>query len=186
MTGLDIRPTADVPALLGHVAEHQERNYEAGVWKHRKKDGSIIDVDVNWQKLDFAGRPAYMVMANDITEQKRAETAMRESEERYRELFQNANDIIYTIDLAGNFTSLNQTGEKLTGYTQAEALCMNIAQVVVPEQLAFVRENLARKIESNEASSVYDTEIMTKDGRQLPLELSSRLIFQEGRPVGLQ
>jgi len=186
MTVRDIRPTEDVPALLAHVAQPPQTNCEAGVWRHRKKDGSIIDVDVNWQKLDFAGRPAYMVMANDITEQKRAEIAMRESEERYRELFQNANDIIYTIDLAGNFTSLNQTGERLTGYTQAEALRMNIAQVVVPEQLAFVRENLARKIESSNASSVYDTEIMTKAGLQLPLELSSRLIYQEGRPVGVQ
>jgi PAS domain S-box-containing protein len=186
MTAMDIRPAEDVPALRAHIGQHPETHYEAGVWKHRKKDGSIIDVDVNWQKLDFAGRAAYMVMANDITEQKRAEIAMRESEERYRELFQNANDIIYTIDLAGNFTSLNQTGERLTGYTQAEALCMNIAQVVVPEQLGFVRENLARKIESDDASSVYETEIITKAGRQLPLELSSRLIYQQGKPVGVQ
>jgi len=186
MTVLDIRPTEDVPALLVHVSEHPQRNYEAGVWKHQKKDGSIIDVDVNWQKLDFAGRPAYMVMANDITEQKQAEIAMRESEERYRDLFQYANDIIYTIDLAGNFTSLNQTGERLTGYTQAEALKLNLTQVVAPDQLAIVRENLTRKIESNDNSSVYETEIITKAGLHLPLELSSRLIYQAGRPVGVQ
>jgi PAS domain S-box-containing protein len=186
MTILDIRPAEDVPALLAYVAEHPERNDEAGAWKHRKKDGSIIDVEVNWQKLDFAGRPAYMVMANDITEQRRTEIAMRESEERYRELFENANDIIYTIDLAGNFTSLNQTGERLTGYPQVEALAMNITQVVAPSQLSIVRENLARKIESNDTSSVYETEIITKSGRHLPLELSSRLIYQDGRPVGVQ
>ena len=185
MTVLDIRPTADI-SLPAYVGDDPERTYEAGAWKHRKKDGSVIDVDVNWQKLDFAGRPAYMVMANDITEQKQAEIAMRESEERYRELFQNANDIIYTIDLAGNFTSLNQTGERLTGYTQAEALSMNLTQVVAPDQLAIVRENLARKIDSNDNSSVYETEIITKAGRHLPLELSSRLIYQAGRPVGVQ
>jgi PAS domain S-box-containing protein len=186
MTALDIRPAEDIPALLAHVAEHPETSYETGAWKHRKKDGSIIDVDVNWQKLDFAGRPAYMVMANDITEQKQAEIAMRESEERYRGLFQYANDIIYTIDLAGNFTSLNQTGERLTGYTQAEALGMNITQVVAPDQLAVVRENLARKVESNHTSSVYETAIITKAGLRLPLELSSRLIYQDGKPVGVQ
>jgi len=186
MTVLDIRPTEDIPALLSYLAEHSERSDQAGAWKHRKKDGSLIDVEVNWQKLDFAGRPAYMVMANDITEQKQAEIAMRESEERYRELFQNANDIIYTIDLAANFTSLNQTGERLTGYTQAEALRMNISEVVVPEQLDFVRQNLARKIESNDTSSVYETEIITKSGQRIPLELSSRLIYQNGKPVGVQ
>ncbi len=186
MTVLDIRPPEDIPELLSYLAEHPERNDEAGSWKHRKKDGSVIDVDVNWQKLDFGGRAAYMVMANDITEQKRVEIAMRESEERYRELFENANDIIYTIDLAGNFTSLNQTGERMTGYTQAEALSMNLTQVVAPNQLAIVRENLARKIESDDTSSVYETEIITRSGRHLPLELSSRLIYQGGKPVGVQ
>ncbi|MDX6445817.1 MAG: hypothetical protein QOH71_2891 [Blastocatellia bacterium] len=185
MTILNIRPTEDVAPLLNYMAKHPGRNDQGRSWKHRKKDGSIIDVEVNWQKLDFAGRAAYMVMANDITEQKLAERAMRDSEERYRELFQNANDIIYTIDLAGNFTSLNQTGERLTGYTQAEALTMNLTQVVAPDQLAIVRENLARKIESN-ASSVYETEIITRNGRHLPLELSSRLMFQDGQPVGVQ
>lgn len=186
MTVLDIRLAEDVAPLLSYLAKHPERSDHAGRWKHRKKDGSIIDVEVNWQKLDFAGRPAYMVMANDITEQMQAERAMRESEERYRELFQNANDIIYTIDLAGNFTSLNQTGERLTGYTQAEALSMNLTKVVAPDQLAFVRENLARKLESNDASSVYETEIITKAGLHLPLELSSRIIYQDGKPVGVQ
>src|SRR5439155_1223814 len=101
-------------------------------------------------------------------------------------LFENANDIIYTIDLAGNFTSLNQTGERLTGYQRAEALRMNITEVVAPEQLGIVRENLARKIESQDTSSVYETEIITKSRQRLPLELSSRLIYRDGKPVGVQ
>ena len=48
----------------------------------------------------------------------RVEKALRESEERYRELFENANDIVFTIDLEGNFTSLNKTGERITGYNR--------------------------------------------------------------------
>src|SRR6266550_1174557 len=186
MNARDIQPGEEVAVLISYVAKNTGSQDDAGVWKHRKKDGTIIDVEVNWHRVDFAGRSAYLVLANDVTEQKRAETAMRESEERYRELFQNANDIIYTIDLAGNFTSLNQTGERLTGYTQAEALIMNLTKVVAPDQLAIVRANLARKIEGDDASSVYETEIITKAGRHLPLELSSRLIYQAGRPVGVQ
>ena len=186
MTVLDIRPAEEVPTLLSYLAEHPERHDAAGIWKHRKKDGTVFDVEVSWHRLDFAGRQAYLVMANDITEKKQAEVAVRESEERYRDLFENANDIIYTIDLAGNFTSLNQTGERLTGYTRAEALSMNLTKVVAPDQLGIVHENLSRKIESNDTSSVYETEIITKSGQRLPLELSSRLIYQEGNPVGVQ
>ena len=60
-------------------------------------------------------------VATDITENRRAEASIKESEERYRELFENANDIIYTHDLQGNFTSLNRSGERITGYTREEA-----------------------------------------------------------------
>src|SRR6266568_3216492 len=178
MTVLDIRPADQVPHLLSYLAQPTPNHDAAGEWKHQKKDGSVIDVDVNWHKLDFAGRPSYLVMATDITEKKRAEAAVLESEKRYRELFENANDIIYTIDLAGKFTSLNQTGERLTGYPRAEALAMNISEVVAPEQLDFVRQNLARKLETGETSTVYDTEIITKSGKRLPLELSSRVIYR--------
>src|SRR5260370_42667780 len=111
---------------------------------------------------------------------------MRETERGFRGLFQNGKDIIFTNDLAGNFTSLNQTGERLTGYTQAEALTMNLTKVVAPDQLAIVRANLARKIESDDTSSVYETEIITKTGQHMPLELSSRLINQAGKPAGRQ
>src|SRR5438874_3904486 len=125
-------------------------------------------------------------MANDVTEEKRAERALSESEGRYRELFENANDIIYTIDLAGNFTSLNRTGERLTGYSRAEALQMNISQVVAPDHLETVRSNLTRKIEANDGSTVYEADIITKSGNRLQLELSSRLVFRDGKPVGVQ
>src|SRR5690349_1163194 len=74
-------------------------------------------------------------VATDITEQRRTEVVVRESEERYRELFENANDIIYTHDLAGNFTSLNRSGELLTGYSREEAATMNVADVIAPEYL---------------------------------------------------
>jgi PAS domain S-box-containing protein len=187
MTVLDIRPREEVPGLLTYLAKQMRSEHQAaGTWRHQKKDGSVIDVDVNWHRLDFAGRPAYLVMANDITEKKHAQIAVLESEERYRELFENANDIIYTIDLAGNFTSLNRTGERLTGYARAEALTMNITEVVAPDQIEIVHQNLARKLETNDVSSVYETEIITRSGRRLPLELSSRVIYREGKPIGVQ
>ncbi len=185
MTVLDIRPAEEVPTVLSYLAEHPQRYDAAGRWKHRTKDGSLIDVEVNWQKLDFAGRPAYMVMANDITEQKQAELAVRESEERYRELFENANDIIYTHDLTGNFTSLNKSGEHVTGYSREEALNMNIANVLAPDYVDTARQMLARKAESK-VSTVYELEIIAKGGRRLALEVSTRLIYASGRPVGVQ
>jgi PAS domain S-box-containing protein len=186
MTVKDIRPPEDIPDVLPHVRTTDGDYGFAGQWRHKRKDGSIIEVEVSWHRITFAERPAKLVLATDVTERKRAESAMRESEERYRDLFENANDIIYTIDLAGNFTSLNQTGERLTGYSQAEARLMNLSEVVAADHLAVVRENLTRKIESSDTSTVYEADIITKSGRRVPLELSSRLIYREGKPVGVQ
>src|SRR6185503_17802511 len=84
-------------------------------------------------------------IAKDIAERKRAAEDLLESEKRYRDLFENANDIIYTVNLQGDYTSVNKACEKIVGYTNEEALKMNLSQVIAPEYLADARERLARK-----------------------------------------
>ena len=124
-------------------------------------------------------------VATDITENRRAEASIKESEERYRELFENANDIIYTHDLLGNFTSLNRTGERITGYSRDEAMKLNVADVIAPEHLSLAREMIARKA-SEKVSTVYEIDIISKEGNRVRLEVSTRLIFRDGKPVGVQ
>ncbi len=135
---------------------------------------------------DAQDEPLYFIsQIQDITDRKRAEEALRHGEERYRELFENANDLIYTHDLAGNFTSLNKAGERITGYTRDEAMKMNIAEVVVAEDLERARQMIAHKAEQD-VSTVYELAIAAKDGRRVALELSTRLIYSEGQPTGVQ
>src|SRR5215217_2038922 len=124
-------------------------------------------------------------VATDITDSRRAEASIRESEERYRELFENANDIIYTYDVQGNFTSLNRSGERITGYSREEAALMNVADVIAPEYLNLAREMIAHKA-SEKVSTVYEIDIVSKHGRRVRLEVSTRLIFSDGKPIGVQ
>jgi PAS domain S-box-containing protein len=124
-------------------------------------------------------------VATDITDSRRAEASIRENEVRYRELFENANDIIYTHDLQGNFTSLNRSGERITGYTREEVATMNVADVIAPEYLKLAREMIARKSSEN-VSTVYEIDIISKEGRRVRLEVSTRLVFRDDRPVGVQ
>jgi len=118
-------------------------------------------------------------------ERKRAEAELRQSEERYRDLVENARDIIYSHDLEGNYTSSNKASQDLTGYTKEEALKVNIAQTVAPEYLDKAREMLTRKL-AGETVTAYELELITKDGRRVPVEVNTRLVLKDGIPVGFQ
>ncbi len=128
---------------------------------------------------------AVVLNYRDVTEARSSEQALRESERRYRDLFENANDIVYTHDLKGNLTSINRAAERATGYARAEALTMNISQVLAPEYVEPIRQILAPEA-LGKGPRLHELEIITKDGRRLPLELSTRLIFRDGQPVGVQ
>jgi PAS domain S-box-containing protein len=116
----------------------------------------------------------------------KAEAAQREAEMRYRDLFENANDIIYTHDLRGNFSSINKMGERVTGYDREEILGTNIARLVAPGYAALASENISRKLAGDMDSATYEIEIICKDGKSLPLEVSTRLIYEGNDPVGVQ
>jgi PAS domain S-box-containing protein len=81
----DIRPVEDVPDLIERISNVGVTFNESRTWRHRKKDGTIIDVEITSHPLTFAGRQAKLVLANDVTERKRAEEALHKTEEQLRQ-----------------------------------------------------------------------------------------------------
>jgi PAS domain S-box-containing protein len=78
MTIKDIRPEEDIPKVLENVSQIQDGDGSTGVWRHRRRDGSIIDVEITAYALTFAGRPAEVVVAVDITQRRRNEEEKRQ------------------------------------------------------------------------------------------------------------
>jgi PAS domain S-box-containing protein len=117
--------------------------------------------------------------------QGRADVALRASEERYRELFDDANDLVYAHDLAGVLTAVNRACLRATGYAHDELVGRNISMILAPEALARAREMLARKVDGGGGSTVYELEILARDGHSIPVEVSTRLVVEDGRPVAV-
>jgi PAS domain S-box-containing protein len=121
----------------------------------------------------------------EIAERRAIERALRESEEQYRELFENANDIVYLHDLEGRFTSANNAAIRATGYCREELLTMTVDDLVVPEYRALARDMTERKLTGDPGTS-YELAIRTKDGKRRVVEVNSRLVLREGFPAQVQ
>ncbi|MGI9105233.1 MAG: hybrid sensor histidine kinase/response regulator [Pyrinomonadaceae bacterium] len=178
-----------VPA---QVKESVEKLRCEGV-RREEAQGMSADGEPHWLEFNMSliclrdGKPVGVRgVARDITRRKRMEERLRRSEERYRTLVDNANDIIYTTDMEGRYTSLNKSGEQLSGYTHAEMLEMNWKQIVAPEYWPLAEEMLQRKLDGRESVTFYEVEIIAKDGRRIPVEVNSQIIYEDAKAVGLQ
>ena len=104
------------------------------------------------------------------------------SKQKEDEELSSGKEIVYTLDLAGNFTFLNEVGERFSGYSCDEACRMNITQVVAPELADYVRHQITRTVREW-FGAVYEIEIITKDQRRVALETSTHIVLRDGQPI---
>ncbi len=172
--------------------EFKERlEREGEIWgleaRWKRNDGLLIFVREHVRAVrDADGRiVAFEGTVEDITERKAMEAAVRHSQDRYRELYDNANDLIYTHNLNGRFTSINKATARTTGYSTEEAIDLDVVDLVAPEYRDRAQQMLAETLAGHDRIA-YELEIVTKDGRRVPLEVTTRLILRDGKPIGIQ
>jgi PAS domain S-box-containing protein len=112
----------------------------------------------------------------------RREAALRK---QFFDLFENSNDANYTHDLDFRITSWNRAAELLSGYSRNEMLTKKISDLLTPGSVERAAEMMRRKLQG-EACSQYEIDIVAKDGRRIPLEVTSRLLEEDGKVVGVQ
>jgi PAS domain S-box-containing protein len=107
-----------------------------GEWQHLKKDGSEITIEARSHDIEYQGCRARMAVITDITDRKAVERAVRESEERFRNLAENSADWIWALDLNGHHTYSNPNIGALLGFAVDEFLALAPASLVHPDDLA--------------------------------------------------
>ena len=123
-------------------------------------------------------------ISRDITDRRYVQEALRTSEQRYRELFEHASEIIFTNDLEGRFTSLNLAGERALGYSRREAAQLNLREITAPEYRAELDDCLKRMMAGEQVADS-EIELIAKDGRRVRIAASPRIFFDGDRPVGV-
>lgn len=152
----------------------------------RAKDGSWRWLEVTFKNLlHDSSVQAIVQNFRDVTDRMGAHQTLLESEERFRDLVENASDVIYSHDVAGNLTSWNGAGEQILGYAPSEIVSKNISAIVEPEQLGLARQMTARKVNQG-GRTVYELNIRAKDGRMVTMEISSRIAYKNGIPDQVQ
>lgn len=118
----------------------------------------------------------------DISESQFLHQELQKSEEKYREIFENANDIIYTMDLNGNFSSINPIAEKILGYSAEEIKQIYLKRIVDSTNYHLSQNNIMEAVQRNEQHSRYEIDAFTKDGRKVVFDINSFLKFKDGKP----
>jgi two-component system cell cycle sensor histidine kinase/response regulator CckA len=185
MTIDQLHPEEEVRALKEHLESGHSKSKAQRTWQHRRKDGTILEAEITTCGMMFNGQKAQLVLATDVTGRERAREALRETQERYRDLFDHSNDVMFTTDLNGKVTSLNKAGESVTGYSLGEIIGTDAPQILGPKSLELARSMREKKlVEAGETS--YEIDIVRKDGRLVTLALNTSLIYQDGKPSGVR
>jgi PAS domain S-box-containing protein len=136
---------------------------------------------------DVDGNVKVIELVRDITERKRAEDALRESENKYRTILENIADGYYEVDLAGNLTFFNDSVSQLLGYTKEELMGMNDRQYTDRENAQRLYQAFNKVYRTGEPTKVFDWEIIRKDGSKRFIESSVTLIKDSKRqPTGFR
>jgi PAS domain S-box-containing protein len=180
----DIRPMEDVSRVLENVTDLRSKQVYLGIWRHTKKDGSVIDVEITSGDFPFQSRPARLVLCNDVTEKVRIQKAMEESAQQYRHLFEhNPLPMIIFDPETMKFLNVNLAAVNHYGYEKEEFLNMTIQDLRPPEDVEEALKTIRSMKSTEEKVGVFRHR--KKDGTRILVDIISHEINYEGQKARL-
>jgi len=137
-----------------------------------RADGSLANVEVSSSVLIYNNRPAIQLVVRDITDRKKQQKALENSERKYRELFQNLRDGWASTDMDGHFIECNQAFQDMMGYTQAELMEKTFRELTPDKWHVFEKTIIGNALVKRGYSGVFEKEYTRKNGTIFPVEVS--------------
>jgi len=176
-----VRPD-DRAHFIDELARHKKvTGYECEL---QSRKGSKRWVQVSANIIEYEGVPAAFIVYNDITTRKKMEEVLRESEEKYRMVVENAGEAIF-IAQGGALTFVNRATVQILGYPEEEIRSLPFTHFIHPEDRDMVVERHMRRIGGEEIPPEYSFRIVTKDGSVRWMEINAVVIPWKGKPATL-
>jgi len=182
-TRVGVLSPKDIPALLSAFANGLRGKHPALNLRIKNKKGQEIYLECSGSLTKIDDRLTVLVIARDVTERKRMEEALRESEEKYRSMIELAPDIIVTADLKGAITSLNTAGERISGYSRDEVVgkhFLKIGHIKLMEWPKYLK--MLNSVVRGKVPEPFEVSFIHKDGTPRLVEVRASLLKQNGKP----
>ena len=147
--------------------------------RHKCKDGRIIEIEAS---VNYAADGKFFAFMRDITKRKQMEVKLTQSEEKYRTMIEHSNDMIWTLDMQGNFIYFNKKAEELTDYELADWRGKSFAPLIPVEDLPRLQKIFVNTLAGK--SQKYEVSINKNDGSTLIISVNSAPIYESGTVVG--
>jgi PAS domain S-box-containing protein len=181
---IDADPRGYEESLKAWDGRMKEMTFEVN---QRRKDGTLLPVEVTGSFFTIGGQRIALAIARDISERRRAEAALRESEDKFRTIFETATDMITYVDQHGKILDVNSRVEDLLGYKRDEVIGKNFARLGVlglrdlPKVVRLFRDT----IRDGEAVTIVELELKHKNGKKVFVEVGTKFIKKNGKVEGV-
>jgi PAS domain S-box-containing protein len=190
MTLREIRPKEDIALVERVIDDWAGVAFGSGIWRHRRKDGTVISAEISSHEMLYGGVRARFVCATDVTQRLGAQAALRESEEKLRLLLDSTSEAIYGVDLGGGCTFANPACVEMLGYSCAEELLGRNMHALIHHTRAdgrpLEREDcrIYRAFHQAAGTHVDDELFWRSDGTSFPVDYWSYPILRAGEVIG--